>query len=764
MKLTNVLLRSYRSYNYDFKRKHGSEGPEFPTCKDPWDTETDFDSWRPMVNSSIGDPIACIVGPNGSGKSYLVYGTLKVMANEDFVSDDVCRYSRECSVGQNGMPLLGLVWGDLTSKFIEALNTFPALSKSPIENAQDVSLAIFRDGNGPVRLLTLSNDNKPLHDFSVSRDEYKSLTPHLPRPVKVTTGTFLPGKVPMNLLFRAAFENLSDQAINSFLEKCNPRPFPNAQEAKKVALDENTRLVFRLLRHCANIDHESLYRISKTSEPLLKDFSEQITGKAEVLLNLSLRWAQDVDARLNIDLRTDEVLLSITDRTGSYYAFDERSKGLKYFLAYLIQILLEFKADSRPLVILSEEPDFALSAVGQRDLLRFFREIVTWQRDEGRSQFIYTTHSAELIDPNFPERVAVVRKGMSDEGTMVMDTAHRRLFEPVRTALGARVSTFPFLDGPNLVVEGLSERTFIIRMSQHFAKRNLPFVDLAYLSIVDAEGSDHVPRIVLTAKSVPGDRAYLTVLLDNDEHGKNAAKLAKQHDRYLDQNQQVVLMDQILGPGLGKDSEIEDLIPPQLYYEAFLDVMRPVLLADQYAKLPDKEAIRVKAATQPIVDVVTTELKAILTGVKDVDYDKEAVIDRAFDIFEANSDGPAAVEFRENLNKMTSLLLEKIDENLRNKKQDEVSRAMHFVTKDFGASYPNNATNADALKVLEKVRGLGNRVSPPGVFDAVIDKLVADFGLKAEMKYEEVKDYPRFLNVFKQLPQKLTVDRTKKMM
>ena len=431
---------------------------------------------------------------------------------------------------------------------------------------------------------------------------------------------------------------------------------------------------------------------------------------------------------------------------------------MRYFLGYLVQIALEFKEDTRPLLILTDEPDFALSSVAQRDLLRFFKHIVTLDREGQTSQIVFSTHSPELIDPNYPDRITVLRKGTFDEGTTVMNKAHHRLFEPVRSALGARVSSLPFIDGPNLVVEGLSDRTFILRMSQYLASRGQPHLDLSGLSIVVAEGSHRVAGITATAMSIPGDRAYITILLDNDEPGRRAAKEACALDKTLLDCKQVVRIDDILGPGLGKDSEIEDIIPARLYYQAFLDVMAHEIPTKPRTEYPDELVIVTQSRTRPIVDIVT-ELLPHSQGVADrLSYDKEAVIDRVFDNIREAKQAAEQSEFEESMRRATELLLEKVRENLRKKRHDEISRTMRLLVREFLQLNPLGSAKTRMADLLEQVRELGNRVSSVGVFDKEVDALHQDFALKQGLRSEAVKDYPALVTRLKQLPQRLVIN------
>jgi len=95
MTVTRVMLRAYRSFNFDYRRKLETRESDFPACRAPWETEDSIDLWRPWVQMPIAGPIATIVGVNECGKTHLIDAIWKMSTQERLLPEDVCRYSDE---------------------------------------------------------------------------------------------------------------------------------------------------------------------------------------------------------------------------------------------------------------------------------------------------------------------------------------------------------------------------------------------------------------------------------------------------------------------------------------------------------------------------------------------------------------------------------------------------------------------------------------------------------------------------------------------
>src|SRR5690606_8644292 len=170
-------------------------------------------------------------------------------------------------------------------------------------------------------------------------------------------------------------------------------------------------------------------------------------------LNFPKWWSQDSEFSLTLTLRDFDLVFTVRDRTGSEYAFSERSGGMSYFLSYFVQYLSHVPTGGQE-ILLMDEPDAYLSMLGQQDLLRIFDSFAEPEDKSVRSiQVVYVTHSPFLIDKNHSERIRVLEKGDGEEGTRLVANAGRNHYEPLRSAFGAFVAETTFISNCNLMLE-----------------------------------------------------------------------------------------------------------------------------------------------------------------------------------------------------------------------------------------------------------------------------------------------------------------------
>src|ERR1700694_3355664 len=96
MYLSAVLVRFFKSFNYDFLRKYHREAKPHP-----W--ELIDNSWFPFVRVPLLQGVTTIVGANESGKSQLLDAIEKGLTGEEITRRDFCRYSQFFTVEEGQM-------------------------------------------------------------------------------------------------------------------------------------------------------------------------------------------------------------------------------------------------------------------------------------------------------------------------------------------------------------------------------------------------------------------------------------------------------------------------------------------------------------------------------------------------------------------------------------------------------------------------------------------------------------------------------------
>ena len=82
----------------------------------------------------------------------------------------------------------------------------------------------------------------------------------------------------------------------------------------------------------------------------------------------------------------------------------QRSRGVRWFLSFYMELKASACENSKPLVLLVDEPGVSLHARAQEDVLKVFEDI------SQKIQVIYTTHSPHLVEINKLHRVLAVQR------------------------------------------------------------------------------------------------------------------------------------------------------------------------------------------------------------------------------------------------------------------------------------------------------------------------------------------------------------------
>lgn len=749
MKITKGILRTYRTFNYDYQLKGSSVAENFLKLKKPWEPDSDFQSWRPWVEVPVSFPICCIVGANESGKSQFMAALQKLINRDSRNVTDRCRYSDnlrdDVFIGLELRDAIDIEekivslsdWTVVENGLVDDLpneQAEPELDTETLGSIEDIKIkSITLVGkNSSEYTVHIEAREGQYYKKILSPDDTTTIFELLPEVYWISSEVKLLSQCPISeLLWYACREESDTELTEQDLTKLHQElgsmfPWPNlaAFNAVESSLQNKTvediRLIYRLLKHGAGYDFSRFVDLIGQDPGMRMSTSKDITDSVEDYLRLSRWWSQDVDVRIEVKVESDEVVFATTDRTETYYDIAERSRGFNNFLGYILQLIFIRTETPGPALILSDEPDFALSAVGQRNMLRLFREVTTDQK-----QLIYSTHSMELIDPNFPDRSTVIKKGQYDEGTLTVKEHHRGFYEPIRSALGSRILSVPFIEGPNLVVEGQTDQRFTVRTSQYLARTEKEYIDLASLSIVDADGCMKMNNVVKQAISVMGERAYLTILLDNDEKGNSTKVELEEQDSLLKTRKQIITISDIHGPGMhNKDTEIEDLIPADLYMLALKRELLEVGL-DSFADNVDGDSeYEIEALQKPLVDCANSLLDRLQVDQSKYTLNKPSVVDHVFDILEeADDTSPWKSTFVDTLEKFTKVVGSKIHANARRLRHEGIAKLLRHLLKSHRRLRPEGATKGEVLELLENLSSIATELPHKDNFEQLIEKI-----------------------------------------
>ncbi len=318
-------------------------------------------------------------------------------------------------------------------------------------------------------------------------DEYitkKYLSPHLPRFMYYDDYYSLPSRVSLT--------NLED------------RP---SEPSKKTA---------KALLELADIDIET---VTKSDD--FEEFVAELEA-TEAIISDELFKYWTTNKNLNIQFRIDkkekddpyngkrivERVLDIrvkNQRTGVSLPLENRSKGFNWFFSFLVWFKKIQEDRNSTYILLLDEPGLNLHAKAQNDLLKFLSDL------SEDYQIIYTTHSPFMIETNKLNKVRTVFEGI--DGTTISDSVQEKdpntLF-PLQAALGYDLAQNLFVSKKNLLVEGISDLTYLKIFSSMLEEKNREGLK-SDITIVPIGGADKVATFISLLR---GNKLEMVCLLD----------------------------------------------------------------------------------------------------------------------------------------------------------------------------------------------------------------------------------------------------------
>ncbi len=777
MYLKAVLVRFFKSFNFDYLRKSHPEAKALP-----W--EHINDAWFPFVRIPLAKDITTIVGANESGKSHSLSAIKKGLSGKDISRLDFCRYSQFFTVEEGNMrwPDFGLHFADLNQEQQEQL-------RDVVEVREGCSMAEFvliRRDRTVIEIWLKQSETFVHCEVTDSKKLFSSGL--LPSVFEIDSGVALPSSVPLSWLrgeTRSAWPRTArnslvaavDSVVSFFsdAEKVKTSAVAISTAMSKFAVDDSgddsndqkrrsLELARDLLFKVAKIDKAAIVDLSKAladeDEGLANGLMQQINQRLAAALNFPKWWVQDRDFRLTVSARDDDLVFTISDRTHTEYSFGERSNGLKYFLSYYVQYLAHEPPNDRTELLLMDEPDAYLSSQGQQDLLKIFNAFAHPEDSKPKVQVVYVTHSPFLVDRNHGERIRVLEKGADDEGTRVVNDASKNHYEPLRSSFGAFVGETTFIGNCNLMVEGLADQVLLAGCSTYLRALGTPKMntfDLNRITIVPAGSSSHIPYLVYLARGRDIEQPSVIVLLDSDKSGKQAQKELKKGGP---KSKQLIKPEAVLMLGdLQNDVKIpegkllietEDLIPPGLAAFAVRRFLQKVCgVADELTKkVTADEILTAWQGELQQYDAINAVVSRVVSP--EMHVDKMGLAREIIDLVKENhvAKEPMVVpdqlaDFEHNVGLLIRKLSEMQRRVERETSQERISRKIDRVIKSFRSDHPVSAKREEAILLIEDIESALDDSHEADPVRFALQRLKRDFDL-TEPKPGVVEKFPEF--------------------
>ncbi|MEZ4924818.1 MAG: AAA family ATPase [Saprospiraceae bacterium] len=183
-----------------------------------------------------------------------------------------------------------------------------------------------------------------------------------------------------------------------------------------------------------------------------------------------------------------------------------RSKGFNWFFSFIVWFSKIQSSQDKNFILLLDEPGLNLHASAQEDLLRFIEDL------SQNYQIIYTTHSPFMIQSDHLERVRTVYDG--EGGSVISEAIQEKdpntLF-PLQAALGYDIGQNLFVSKNNLLVEGVSDLTFLTILSSVLEQAGRESLN-PKITIVPCGGLEKVPMFISLLR---GSKLNIACLLDS---------------------------------------------------------------------------------------------------------------------------------------------------------------------------------------------------------------------------------------------------------
>lgn len=191
---------------------------------------------------------------------------------------------------------------------------------------------------------------------------------------------------------------------------------PNRIDLEDIVSSDGAVEGFKAARNflkLAQLDHSFFVQ---PSSRILKQTIENLNHK--LTRNFHDFWQQSVGGKNKIKIQFELEHYSSTHGAKSgkpyleFWIKDEgerlypkqRSRGVRWFLSFYLELKASALSGDKPIVLLVDEPGVSLHARAQEDVLKVFEDI------SDKIQVIYTTHSPHLVDIGKLHRVLAVQR------------------------------------------------------------------------------------------------------------------------------------------------------------------------------------------------------------------------------------------------------------------------------------------------------------------------------------------------------------------
>lgn len=308
-------------------------------------------------------------------------------------------------------------------------------------------------------------------------------------------------------------------------------------------------------------------------------------------------WKQNRDLSVKFDVKSDTKDEPPFNTGKNFYVrienakhgvsvpFDLRSKGFIWFFSFMVwfSAIKSRVGTTKSLVLLLDEPGLSLHALAQADFLEY---IDTLSEDH---QVLFTTHSPFMVVSDQLSKVRVV-EDRPKIGTVVsgnLEGASDESVFPLQAALGYTIAQNLFIGKRNLLIEGPADLILLTHMSGLLEQKGKTgFISDGVL--VPVGGLD---KLVTFVSLLGSNKLKITVV--HDRGSNPSQKLDDLVQQKLIERKRVMDYSLFRKPAADIETDLEDLIRPQIYLDAFNAAFKKELSGKvaKLAELPEHPRI-----------------------------------------------------------------------------------------------------------------------------------------------------------------------------
>ena len=255
-------------------------------------------------------------------------------------------------------------------------------------------------------------------------------------------------------------------------------------------------------------------------------------------------------------------------RSGVSLPLENRSKGFNWFFSFLVWFKRMQEDTESTYILLLDEPGLNLHAKAQRDLLKFLENLST------QYQIVYTTHSPFMVETEHLDRVRTVLE--KEDGTHISDSIQEKdpntLF-PLQAALGYDIAQNLYVSKSNLLVEGISDLTYLIIVSAMLEEKGRKGLR-EDVTIVPTGGADKIATFVSLLR---GNDLNIVCLLDTFKEQAAEARLKNLIKQNIINEKKIIYYHEILERTY---ADIEDLFSVDEYLSIYNGAMEKSITRD----------------------------------------------------------------------------------------------------------------------------------------------------------------------------------------